>query len=308
MLDFIKKTFSEFSEDRCTTLGASLAFYTIFSLPPLLFILVTIVSWGLSMTQAGDAEQRAQEVIQQQASGIIGNESASSMIQTILENRKNDQGTWWKTAISIVGILIGATGVVAAIQDSLNRVWEVKADPKTGGGWWAIVIKRLLSLSMILGLGFILLVSLLLTAIFTTLGDKMLGAVGISAGVGQAVNYVMQFIIIVVVFGALFRFMPDAIIRWRDVFVGALVTAVLFMVGQFVLHWYLSSSDPSDQLGSAAGSLAVVLIWVYYSSLIFLYGAEVTQVYAQKYGEGVQPEPNAVHFEETIKRRGDATA
>lgn len=309
MLDFIKKTFSEFSEDRCTTLGAALAYYTIFSLPPLLFILVTVMSWGLSATTSGDgAEQRAQEAIQQQVSGMLGNESATSVIQTILENRKNDQGSWWKTLISVVGILIGATGVVAAIQDSLNRVWGVKPDPKTGGGWWSIVVKRLLSLSMILGLGFILLVSLMLTAVLTTLGERALSTIGITAGVGQIVNYAVQFLVVVVVFGAIFKFMPDAVIRWRDILVGAVVTAVLFMVGQFALHWYLASSDPGQQLGSAAGSVAVVLIWVYYSALIFLLGAEITQVYAQRFGKGVQPEPNAVHFEETIKRRGEATA
>ena len=309
MLDFLKQTFKEFSEDRCTTLAASLAYYTIFSLPPLLFILVTVVSFGLSVTTESEkAEQRAQEVIQQQAAGMLGNESASSMIESILENRKNDQGSWWKTGISIIGIIIGATGVVAALQDSLNRVWQVKADPKAGGGWLSIITKRLLSLSMILGLGFILLVSLVLTALLTGVSERLMGAIGIHAGLGQVINYVVQFLIILVVFAALFRFMPDAIIRWRDVLVGAFATAVLFMVGQLVLHWYLASSDPGQQLGSAAGSVAVVLIWIYYSALILLFGAEVTQVYAQRYGDGVKPEPHAVQFEEKITSKGDSSA
>lgn len=302
MIDFLKKTFSEFSADRCTTLAAALAYYTVFSLPPLLFLLVTVVSTSLSaFYESGQAEEKAQSVIVGQVSSMIGNEQATSAITTMMEQSQADGGNWWKSLISLAGIAFGATGVVAALQDSLNRVWSVKPDPEAGGIKYFIT-KRLLSFGMILGLGFILLVSLLITAVLNGISGQLLSKIGIESIAGTIINYGVQFLMITVVFAAIYKFMPDAVIRWRDVFVGAVVTAILFLIGQFGLHWYLSASNPGEQLGSAAGSLAVVLVWIYYSAIIFLLGAEVTQVYADRYGSGVEPEDNAVKYEERVER------
>ena len=307
MIAFIKNTFSEFSKNRCTTLAAALAYYTIFSLPPLLFLLITLLSLSLSAFYESDAaEEKAEAVIQRQVEQLVGNDAASETVATILDNRQQQSGNWWKTMLSIGGIVVGATGVVAALQDSLNRVWEVKPDPDESG-FFDVIKKRVLSFGMIVGLGFILLVSMLITTVMTAAGDQVAGALGIHANAASIVNYVVQFVVSVIVFAAIFKYMPDAIVAWKDVLVGAVVTAVLFLVGRLLLQWYLGSSDPGAALGSAAASLAVLLVWVYYSAMIVLFGAEVTQVFAQTYGEGIRPEAHAIRFKEKKVRSG-ATA
>lgn len=299
-MDFIKQTFAEFSKNRCTTLAASLAYYTIFSLPPLLFLLVSTVSIGLSTFSDSDtAEEKAEQVIEQQVQQMVGNKAASETVRDILDARQEATGNWWKTLLSIGGIVVGATGVVAALQDSLNRVWEVKADPDDSG-WLQVIKKRVLSFGMIIGLGFILLVSLLISSVLIAAGNQIGQWLGLSSFIAQIINFSVQFLFVSVVFAAIFKVMPDATIRWKDVIVGALVTAVLFSVGRFLLQLYLSNSNPGAQLGSAAASLAILLVWVYYSALIVLYGAEVTQVYASTYGQGIQPENHAVRFKEVV--------
>lgn len=299
-MDFIKTTFAEFSKNRCTTLAAALAYYTIFSLPPLLFLLVSTVSIGLStFSDSKTAEEKAERVIQQQVQQMVGNKAASQTVKEILDARQASTGNWWKTLLSIAGIIVGATGVVAALQSSLNLVWEVKADPDDSG-ILSIIKKRVLSLGMIVGLGFVLLVSLLLSSVLTAAGDQIGAMLGIETWIASIVNWVVQFVFVVVVFAAIFRVMPDAIIQWKDVIVGAIVTAILFTIGRMVLQWYLGNSNPGEQLGSAAASLAVMLVWVYYSALIVLYGAEVTQVYASRYGDGIQPQAHAVRFKEVV--------
>lgn len=300
-MSFIKETFSKFSEDRCTTLAAALAYYTTFALPPLLYMLLVILTFGLSLAyEGGQAEKKAQGVIERQAAQLLGDESASQEITKILENNKKSGGHWWKTLLSVAGILVGATGVVAALQDSLNRVWGVKPDPDSSIKY--LLKKRLLSFAMILGLGFVLLVSLIASSVLSAAGEKAGSLVGMGGVAVTVTNYVVQALVILVIFAAIFRFMPDADIRWGDVFVGAAVTTVLFLVGQFALQLYFSYGEPGEQLGSAAASLAVILVWVYYSGIILLLGAEVTQVYAVRYGHGIKPEPNAVRVVEEVKR------
>ena len=310
-VELIKKSFSEFSKNRCTTLAAALAYYTIFSLPPLLFLLVITVSFGLSAVYEGDqAEERAERIVTRQIEQMVGNDSAAETVDTIMDQRQKSDGNWWKTLISIVGIVVGATGVVAALQDSLNRVWEVKADPEYSG-LLTVLKKRVLSFGMIVGLGFILLVSLLVSTVLTAAGEQVAASVGLQSGTAMIINYVTQFLVSVVVFAAIFKFMPDAEVDWKDVMVGAIITAMLFLVGRLLLQWYLGTSEPGSQLGSAAASLAVLLVWVYYSALIVLFGAEVTQVYATEYGHGIRPEAHAVRFKETEIRpqsqKGTAT-
>jgi membrane protein len=303
-MDFIKQTFSEFSKDRCTTLAAALAYYMAFALPPLLYLLLTVLTFGLSVAYESDnAEEKAQAVLKEQATEILGNESAAEGISTILENNRQSGGAWWKTLLSFAGIIVGATGVVGALQDSLNRVWQVKPDPETWG-ILTMLSKRVLSLAMILGLGFLLLVSIVVSSVLSAAGEQIGEVIGISSGVAATINYVVQAAVVFTVFAAIFKFMPDAEVELRDVVVGAAITTVLFIAGRFAMQVYFSYSAPGAQLGSAAASLAVILVWVYYSAMIVLLGAEVTQVYAVRYGKGIRPESNAVRVVEDIRRPG----
>ena len=303
-MDFLKKTFADFSKDRCTTLAAALAYYTAFALPPLLYLLLTILTFGLSvMYDSEAAEQKAQAILQSQASEMIGNPAATEEIGTILENNENASGKWWKTLLSFAGIIVGATGVVAALQASLNQVWEVKPDPQQAG-WKDMISKRVLSLGMIIGLGFLLLVSLVISSVLQGFSEM----IGVSGTMGEVVNFVVQALVVFVMFAAIFKYMPDAIVRWKDVFVGAAITTALFLVGRFAMQIYFNYSEPGAQLGSAAASIAVLLVWVYYTAIIVLLGAEATQVYAVTYGSGIRPEADAVRVVEKLQRPSEASS
>ncbi|WP_153555754.1 YihY/virulence factor BrkB family protein [Roseimaritima sediminicola] len=301
-MNFLKQTFSEFSKNNCTTLAASLAYYTAFALPPLLYLLMTVLTFALSvMYESEQAEQKAQGILTSQAAQMLGNEAATDQISTIIENHQQTQGKWWKTLLSFVGIVVGATGVVAALQASLNQVWEVQPDPENTA-WKSFLMKRILSFAMILGLGFLLLVSLVISSVLTSLGDRLGGLIGMSETTAAVTHFTVQALVVFVVFAAIFKFMPDAEVRWRDVVVGAAITTVLFLVGRSLMQVYFSYSEPGAQLGAAAASLAVLLVWVYYTAMIVLLGAEATQVYAVRYGQGIKPEPNAVRVVKEIKR------
>ncbi len=302
-MNFIKQTFAEFSKDRCTTLAAALAYYTAFALPPMLYLLLTILTFGLSvMYDSEDAETKAEGILHSQASQMIGNQAASEEIATILENNKNTEGKWWKTLLSFAGIIVGATGVVAALQAALNQVWEVKPDPEETG-WTDMIGKRLLSFGMILGLGFLLLVSLVVSSVLQGFSEW----IGVSGLLGGVVNFSVQAVVVLIVFAAIFKYMPDAIVEWKDVLVGAALTTSLFLVGRFLLQVYFMYSEPGAQLGAAAASLAVLLVWVYYTAVIVLLGAEATQTYAVRYGSGIRPERDAVRVVEKIKRNVEPT-
>lgn len=304
---FLKRTFSEFSSDRCSTLAAALAYYTAFALPPLLFLLLTVLTAGMSTVYDGEqAEAKAQETITDQASQLIGNPAVSDEIAAILENNDRSDGKWWKALISFVGIVVGATGVVAALQAALNQVWEVKPDPETAGVM-DVIWKRIFSLGMILGLAFLLLVSLAVSTVLAGVGDQVGSMIGMSGTAATVVNLVVQTAVLFVVFASIFKFMPDAKVNWNDVAVGAVITTVLFLVGRFAMQIFFQFSEPGAQLGSAAASLAVLLAWVYYSATIVLLGAEATQVFASMYGSGIQPEEHAVRVEEKVLRPDSTT-
>lgn len=302
-MEFLKKTFNEFLKNDCTTLAAALSYYTAFALPPLLYLLLTVLTFGLSVAYDGEqAQKKAMSVLKTQTSQMLGNPAASEEIAKILENNQQAGGKWWKTLLSFVGIVIGATGVVAALQSALNQVWEVKPDPETSG-IKDVFLKRLLSFGMILGLGFLLLVSLILSSILSALGEQVSQWIGMSKSIMSTIDFVVQALVVMAVFASIFKFMPDVIVRWRDVLVGAAITTVLFLIGRYAMQWYFSYSDPAAQFSAAAASLAVLLVWVYYTSMIVLLGAEATQVYAVRYGDGIRPEPNAVRVTEEIQRQ-----
>lgn len=297
-MDFIKQVFAQFSNDRCTTLAASLAYYTAFALPPLLYLLLTLLTYGLGVMYDREiSQQKAHDLIKSQASQMIGNPSASDEIATILENNRKSEGKWWKTLISFVGIVIGATGVVAALQAALNQVWEVKPDPDRSS-IKDFFSKRLISFAMILGLGFLLLVSLVISSILSAISNW----IGIAGIMGEIINFGVQAIVLLVMFAAIFKYMPDAKIAWRDVLIGSAITTVLFLVGRLAMQVYFTYSEPGAQLGAAAASFAVLLAWVYYTAIIVLLGAEATQVYASHSGRSIRPEPGAVRVAETLER------
>ncbi len=299
-MGFVKEIFAEFSKDKCTTLAAALAYYTAFALPPLLYLLLALLTFGLSV--AYDSEQAAQQAksaLKSQVSQMMGNPQASDQIAKILESSEREPGKWWKTLLSVAGIVIGATGVVAALQTSLNQVWGVKPDPERSS-ILDLLRKRLLSFGMILGLGFLLVVSLIASAVLNGLSEL----IGVSGMLGETINFSVQAIVVFVMFAAIFKYMPDAKVQWSDVMRGTAITTVLFLIGRFALQLYFSNSQPAAHLGAAAASFAVLLVWVYYIAIIVLLGAEATQVYAVRYGSGIQPEPHAVKVVEKIERTG----
>jgi len=217
-------------------------------------------------------------------------------ISHIPERNQTQGGVWWKSVISVLGILFGATGVVAAVQTSLNRVWQVEPDPNAGGVK-NFILKRILSLAMILGLGFLLFVSMVVSTSLAVAGAQVGQWLGLAGRIVAGINYTMIFLVTFVVFASLFKIMPDAEILWKDIWLGTLVTAVLFSLGRLAMEFYFANSNPVAQLGSAATSLAVLLIWVYYTSMIVLMGAEFTRAWASEHGHRVQPERGAVKVE-----------
>lgn len=279
----------KFIEDDCLTLAASLAYYTLFAMPPLLFLLVTVVSAGMSVIYEEQmAHDEAQNFVQQQASNLIGNQAAAAEVSKILEKTQKDKGGWWKSALSLIGVLIAATGLVSALQAALNRVWGVQP---TGGGFARqLFLKRLFSLAMILGFGFLLLVSFVVGTILTLLSQFAASKAGLGELAPLWINHIVSFAMTWAFFAFVLRFMPDARIHWRHAAAGGLLTVILFTVGRLALFVYLSASNPAQQLGSAAAALIVILLWVYYSSISILFGAEFTVGLAHR---PALPEPGA---------------
>jgi membrane protein len=301
MISLIRQTLDRYSDHQCSTLAASLAYYTVFALPPLLYLLLIVVTWGLRFVYSGnDLDVRAQKLLHSQAAQMIGNEVAADEIGRIISSNREQPGTWWRSLISFVGILLGATGIMVALQTSLNRVWSVKPDSRQSNVKY-FVLKRLLSLGMIMGLGFLLLVSLLISTVLASVTAAIGDRLGMEGVLAELINQLVSFAFITLMFSALFRVMPDAIVAWRDAWVGGAVTAVLFTVGRMVMQLYLSTSDPAQQLGSAAAALVVILVWVYYSSIIFLWGAEFTRSWAERHGRMVRAEPGAVYVVESVE-------
>jgi len=279
----LQETFTEWSEDKASRLAASLAYYTIFSLAPLLIIVIAITG-----TLFG--EEAARGEIVQQIQGLVGREGAEFIELAIKNASKPEEGNI-ASIISILVLLLGATGLFAELQDSLNTIWEVK--PKPGRNIFNIIHQRFLSFAMVVGIGFLLLVSLVISAALsaiTTYFTNVLPGVDI---IWQIINFLLSFSITTVLFGLIFKVLPDVKIAWSDVLIGAVITSILFSLGKFLLGRYLGNSSFASTYG-AAGSLMVILAWVYYAAQILFFGAEFTQVYARKYGNRIIPTKNAV--------------
>jgi membrane protein len=262
--NFVKDTITQWFEDDPFQLASSLSYYTLFSITPLLLIVIAITGFVFS-------REAAQGQIVETIQGLVGPDSARA-IQGMIQNASDKPKTGMiSTLIGTVALLIGAGGVVGQLQTSLNKIWGVA--PKPGQGIWGFVRQRFISFAMVLGIGFLLLVSLVMSALVTGFTHLMGELIGGSAGVAHALELSVSFISVTTLFAMIYKFLPDVVIRWRDVWIGAALTAFLFTIGKFLIGLYLGSSGVTSAYG-AAGSLITVLLWVYYSSLIFFLGAE----------------------------------
>ena len=270
----LKKAGSDWMEDQAPSLGAALAYYTVFSLAPLLIIAIAIA--GLVFGQ-----EAAQGQIFDQLRGLLGEASGKAMQDMVQSANAKPATGVFATLIGVVTLLFGASGVFGQLQTSLNAIWDV--EPKPGRGILGFVQDRILSFGFILVVGFLLLVSLLLTAAVALVSQWFGGMFPGMETLAQILNFVLSLALITLLFAMIFKFLPDAKIAWHDVWVGAFITALLFTVGKFALGLYLGKSGVDSSYG-AAGSLIVLLLWVYYSSQILFFGAEFTQVYANQFG------------------------
>jgi membrane protein len=289
MLSVLKRAFREFLSDECPVRAAALAYYTIFALPPLLILLIMAAGAVWSPDTVEGALER-------QFASLVGGDGARA-IRGMIQSADQEQSRGViGSVLGIAALLFGATGVMLQLQGALNRAWDVMPDPAMGG-WKRFVGKRLLSLAMVLGIAFLLVVSLAVTAVVAAAGNTLSF---IPAPVLEAVNFVLSILVLTVLFAAMFRFVPDAVIGWKDVWVGAAVTAVLFVIGKFAIGMYLGRSSPGDAFG-AASALAVILVWTYYAGMIVLFGAEFTQAWAQQRGSAIEPEPGAVRMNDDVR-------
>ncbi|MBK9046855.1 MAG: YihY/virulence factor BrkB family protein [Bacteroidia bacterium] len=280
----LKDTFIKFIDDRGIKLSAALAYYTIFSLPPLLILIIAVTGFFYG-------QDAIEGRIYFQIQGMVGKEAALQ-VQEAIKNTTIDNNSNWATIVSIIALLFGATGVFSEIQDSINVIWGLKAKPKKG--FIKLVINRLISFSMIITIGFLLLVSLILNALIDLFNERLqLLFPDLAVITFYVFNQLFMLSIITSLFITVFKVLPDAKINWRDVFVGSIFTSILFMAGKWIIGLYLGGSDVATAYG-AAGSVIVILLWVYYSSIILFLGAEFTQIYALRHGKTIQPSDYAV--------------
>jgi membrane protein len=283
----ISKTVGRFMDDDCTTQGAAIAYYTTFSIAPLLLIVIAIVGFIFG-------RQVVQHQIQEQVQGLIGAGPASEVGAMVKSAGQHSSSGIVGAVLGILALLFGATGAFSQLQSSLNLVWHVKPDPRFGGAR-NFIGHRILSLGMILAIAFLLLVSLAVSAAISAVGGFVSGFLphGFSGPLLHAIAFVVSLAIIAALFASIFKVLPDAAIEWRDVWLGAGITALLFTVGKFLIGLYLGHSGAASAYG-AAGSLVLIVLWIYYSSLILLLGAEFTAVWSETRTGEIRPKHGAV--------------
>jgi membrane protein len=285
----LQQTFRDFSDDHGTRLAAALSYYTVFSLPPLLVLLLVLL--GVVLDPA-DVET----FLTGQVGSLLGPAGATEIRNILQHAERPDLSRGVTALIGIGALLFGAIGAFVELQNALNRIWEVEPDPRQGGVR-RFIGQRLVSFGMLLTIAFLLLVSLVISAALAAFGDaleRVLPEV-LSGVVLHMINLLVSLVVISFLFAQLFRHVPDAQVEWSDVRVGAAVTGVLFIAGKFALGFYLGRSDPGSAFG-ATGSLALLLVWIYYSAIILFLGAEFTQAWARGKGRGITPAPGAVRM------------
>jgi membrane protein len=285
----IAATFMGFINDNGLKLSASLAYYTVFSLAPLLILIISLTSLILGHDAINNN-------LYPQIKEYVGSQAAVQ-IQEIIKNLQFSGKTGVALIIGIAVLLVGASSMFVEIQDSLNIIWRVKAKPKRG--WVKLLQNRFLSFSLIISLGFLLLVSLVINIAVNALSAKLAHFLpGVTVLVLSGINLAITLIVIAALFGIIFKVLPDAKIHWVNVRMGAIFTAVLFMIGQYLIGQYIKYTAQGSAYG-AAGSIIIILIWIYYSSTILYIGAEFTQVYAEATGCDIEPADYAVHIQQT---------
>ncbi|HVJ86977.1 MAG TPA: YihY/virulence factor BrkB family protein [Caulifigura sp.] len=284
------QTAKDWSEDKVPRLGAAMAFYTALSMAPLLVIALRVAAYFFG-------DEAAAGEIERQAQAMIGKDGAEAL-QAMIENADEEKSGTIAAVLGIVTLLFGASGVFGQLQDSMNTIWEVQ--PKPGRGIWGFVRDRFLSFAMVMGCAFLLLVSLVVTTMLSA-AMSFTQQFGDNFGwLATLLNEGVSLLVITGIFAVTFKMVPDVKIAWRDVWIGAVITALLFAIGKFGLSMYLSRSSMASSYG-VAGSLIVLLVWVYYSAQIVFFGAEFTQVYANKYGSRIVPSENAIPVTEEAR-------
>ncbi len=276
---YVRQVFKEFSADNILKYSASLAYYTVFSIAPLLVIISTLsgIFFG---KEAINGE------VYKQLKGLVGG-AAAIQIQDIIKNIHLTGNNFFASVISIVILLIGATSIFGEVQDSLNKIWGLRV--KTKKIWWRLIVTRLLSFSLIVSIGFIMIVSLILNAIVSAFGNFLSKYIHhFSVYLIETVEAVLSFLVATFLFSLMFKLLPDAKIRWKDVIFGGFITAIFFTLGKLAIGYYLGKSNLTTLYG-AAGSIIIIMVWVYYSSIILYLGAEFTKVHANLFGRKIQP-------------------
>ncbi|MEZ6046441.1 MAG: YihY/virulence factor BrkB family protein [Planctomycetaceae bacterium] len=291
----IRQSVMQFIDNDCMTMAAALAYYTAFSLPPLLLLVATVAGFFWS-------PEEVSHQLEYQISNVMG-KGGWMQIELMMESARIHERGGMAALIGGIVLLFGATGVMVQLQSSLNHIWGVQPDPETGG-MKNFILKRLLSLAMIIAIAFLLLVSLILTTVLNAFGNIFSEwfPADQTSWIPFAVSFIVNLTIFMLLFAAMFKWLPDAEMDWKDTWLGAATTAILFMLGKFGLGVYLATTENS-QYGEAA-SFVLILLWVYYSGMIFLLGAEFTQIWARKRGSGIEAAPGAVEvIEKTIPVR-----
>jgi membrane protein len=297
LLNVLKNSFKGFGDDKVTKLSGSLAYYTVFSMGPLLVVIISLCSIFLG-------REAVEGQIYGQLDSFVGHNTALQL-QEIIKNASISGKGKPAAIIGIITLLIGATTVFGDIQDSINKIWGIKPKPKKG--WLKMLRNRFLSFSVIASLGFLLLVSLGISAVIEGLSNKFRTIFpDVAIVIVYAINLLLTLVITTVIFGVIFKVLPDARIKWKDILAGAITTAVLFMIGKFGISFYISKANVGSTFGTA-GSLVILLIWVYYSSIILYFGAEFTKSYAMEYGSPIHPNDYAVTMKEVEVETGKQT-
>lgn len=289
----LKNTFNGFTNDRALKLSASLSYYTVFSIAPLLLLVISLAGFFLG-------EDAIRGHIFHEINGLIGNEAALQ-IQDVIRNMELSGKTTIALIIGIITLIIGATTVFGDIQDSINIIWRVKAKPKRG--WVKLIVDRLRSFSLIIGLGFLLIVTLLVNGAMTALSDWLKSYLPETTVFAfDILNIIIGFMVIWILFGVIFKVLPDAEIKWSHVRMGAFFTACLFMLGRYLISIYITTTGAASAYG-AAGSIIIILLWVYYTAAILYFGAEFTRAYTDFKGIRIKPSEYAVYVEEIERER-----
>lgn len=286
----LKETGSGWDDDNVSRLAASLAYYTLLSIAPLIVLAVAVT--GLAFGQDAAREHIAGEL-----AGVVG-AGAGEAVQSIAENAKTPGSGIFSVCVGIAVLLFGASGVFGELQSALNTVWSVA--PKPGRGIWGLIKDRFFSFTLVLGVAFLLLVSLVLTAALSWVGTFFEQRLPGGAAVWQVLNFSISLGVVAALFALMFKKLPDAQIRWQDAWIGGAVTAALFTLGKFALGLYLGSAGVSSAYG-AAGSIVALVIWVYYSSQVLLIGAEFTEVFARFSGVAIKPDKDAIAVPKTAE-------